>query len=123
MNLKKLENKIVNILADKLSTSVKLQSICNKLKHDISYYDWVGFYFKNGSKNELKLGPFAGEATEHTLIPFGKGICGQVAVSNENFVVQDVTAQDNYISRPLHNHLFLFSVLFSFFQFKFYDFF
>ena len=30
--------------------------------------------------------------------PFGKGICGQVAVSNENFVVQDVSEQDNYIS-------------------------
>ena len=27
-----------------------------------------------------------------------KGICGQVALSNENFVVQDVMEQDNYIS-------------------------
>lgn len=98
MNLKKLESKIVNILADNLSVSLKLQSICNQLKHDIPYYDWVGFYFKNGSKNELKLGPFAGEETEHTIIPFGKGICGQVAVSNNNFIVQDVAAQDNYIS-------------------------
>ncbi|HMC01143.1 MAG TPA: GAF domain-containing protein, partial [Flavobacteriaceae bacterium] len=33
-----------------------------------------------------------------TIIPFGKGICGQVAVSNKNFVVPDVTAQDNYIA-------------------------
>ncbi|WP_408024839.1 GAF domain-containing protein, partial [Tenacibaculum sediminilitoris] len=38
------------------------------------------------------------EPTEHTIIPFGKGICGQVAVSNEKFVVQDVNEQDNYIS-------------------------
>ena len=29
---------------------------------------------------------------------FGKGICGQVAISNQNFVVQDVNEQDNYIS-------------------------
>lgn len=35
---------------------------------------------------------------EHTIIPFGKGICGQVAISNENFIVQDVSEQDNYIS-------------------------
>ena len=45
-----------------------------------------------------KLAEFAGEPTEHIIIPFGKGICGQVAVSNENFVVQNVEAQDNYIS-------------------------
>ena len=32
------------------------------------------------------------------MIPFGKGICGQVAVSNQNFVVADVSAQDNYIA-------------------------
>ena len=39
-----------------------------------------------------------GEETEHTIIPFGKGICGQVALSNENFIVQDVSEQENYIS-------------------------
>ena len=33
-----------------------------------------------------------------TIIPFGKGICGQVALSNQNFVVPDVKAQDNYIA-------------------------
>jgi GAF domain-containing protein len=61
----------------------------------------VGFYFKNGDKKELKLGPYAGSATDHTIIPFGKGICGQVAVSNKNFVVPDVKAQDNYIACSL----------------------
>ena len=44
------------------------------------------------------MAQYTGEPTEHTIIPFGKGICGQVAVSNENFVVQDVSSQDNYIS-------------------------
>jgi L-methionine (R)-S-oxide reductase len=58
----------------------------------------VGFYFKNGDKNELKLAQYTGEETEHTIIPFGKGICGQVALSNKNFVVQDVSEQENYIS-------------------------
>jgi L-methionine (R)-S-oxide reductase len=46
----------------------------------------------------LKLAQYTGEETEHTIIPFGKGICGQVAVSNKNFVVQDVSEQENYIS-------------------------
>ena len=39
-----------------------------------------------------------GKPTDHTVIPFGKGICGQVAVSNQNFMVPDVNAQDNYIA-------------------------
>ncbi|WP_339893202.1 GAF domain-containing protein [uncultured Algibacter sp.] len=76
----------------------RLLSICKLLETHIEYYNWVGFYFKNGDKEELLLGPYVGEPTDHTVIPFGKGICGQVAVSNENFVVPDVSAQDNYIA-------------------------
>lgn len=76
----------------------RLQELCELLKTEIPYYNWVGFYFKNGDKEELILGPYAGEPTDHTIIPFGKGICGQVAVSNQNFVVPDVKAQDNYIA-------------------------
>jgi GAF domain-containing protein len=56
------------------------------------------FYFANQESKTLHLGPYVGAETDHTVIPFGKGICGQVAVSNENFVVPDVAAQDNYIA-------------------------
>lgn len=98
MDYKLLEAKIINIVSDNNRPKEKLQTICNELKQAVSHYNWVGFYFKNGSKSELKLGPFSGEPTEHTVIPFGKGICGQVAVSNKNFIVQDVTTQNNYIS-------------------------
>ena len=98
MQLEELKNKISTITENSLSTEEKLQSICDYLENEISYYDWVGFYFKNGDKNELKLAQFTGEPTDHIIIPFGKGICGQVAVSNKNFVVQDVTEQENYIS-------------------------
>jgi len=76
----------------------KLQKLCEVLKKEVPHYDWVGFYFKNGDKRELKLGPYAGAPTDHTIIPFGKGICGQVAESNQNFIVPDVQAQDNYIA-------------------------
>jgi GAF domain-containing protein len=75
--------------------------ICELLKSNVPHYDWVGFYFRNGQKKELILGPYAGTPTEHTTIPFGKGICGQVAVNNQNFVVPDVQAQDNYIACSL----------------------
>lgn len=98
MNINFLKATVEEIITSQESTSEKQQAICDFLENQIPYYDWVGFYFKNGNKEELKLAEFTGEPTEHTIIPFGKGICGQVAVSNENFVVQDVSEQDNYIS-------------------------
>ncbi|WP_312824568.1 GAF domain-containing protein [Epilithonimonas sp.] len=79
-------------------TNAKLLKICQVLDKEISYYNWTGFYFKNGDKDELVLGPYVGAVTDHVIIPFGKGICGQVAVSGETFVVPDVWAQDNYLS-------------------------
>ncbi|QTD36813.1 GAF domain-containing protein [Polaribacter batillariae] len=98
MDIYKIQQEIDTIISSEKSLESKLQEICDTLEKQISYYDWVGFYFKNGNKEELKLAQYTGEETEHTIIPFGKGICGQVAVSNKNFVVQDVSEQDNYIS-------------------------
>lgn len=97
--LEELKPEVLTILDNKsLSIDQKLTKTCELLQNNIDYYNWVGFYFKNGDKPELKLRAYAGEETDHTIIPFGKGICGQVAVSNENFVVPDVKAQDNYIA-------------------------
>ncbi|WP_299395979.1 GAF domain-containing protein [uncultured Gelidibacter sp.] len=99
MNLEQLKPQITSIIANKNNTvDERLLSICEVLESNVPYYNWVGFYFRNGDKEELKLGPYVGAPTDHTIIPFGKGICGQVAVSNQNFVVPDVSAQDNYIA-------------------------
>jgi L-methionine (R)-S-oxide reductase len=99
MNFETLKPQVEAIITNSsLSKDEKLLDICKLLETNIEYYNWVGFYFKNGDKNELKLGPYVGAPTDHTIIPFGKGICGQVAVSNKNFVVPDVSAQDNYIA-------------------------
>lgn len=99
MTLDQLKPQIITLVSDTNKTvDERLLSICEILESNISYYNWVGFYFRNGDKEELKLGPYIGAPTDHTIIPFGKGICGQVAVSNQNFVVPDVSAQDNYIA-------------------------
>jgi GAF domain-containing protein len=76
----------------------KISKVCLYLEQNVSHYDWVGFYFANHADKTLHLGPYAGEPTDHKVIPFGKGICGQVAESNETFLVEDVKAQDNYIA-------------------------
>ena len=97
--LQELKPKVSRIIRNtEVDTTARLEELCTFLRESVPYYDWVGFYFRNGDKEELKLGPFAGTPTDHTIIPFGKGICGQVAVSNQNFVVPDVSAQDNYIA-------------------------
>ena len=99
MTFEILKSQIESILSNsQLTVDDKLLHVCELLKKEVEYYNWVGFYFKNGDKNELKLGPYVGAPTDHTIIPFGKGICGQVALSNQNFVVPDVSAQDNYIA-------------------------
>lgn len=77
----------------------KLQDICQLLADDIDVFDWVGFYLVDpDADRELVLGPYVGEATDHTRIPFGTGICGQAAETNETFVVQDVNEEDNYLA-------------------------
>ena len=94
-----LKPQVQNILtAENQTRDEKLLHLCALLETNISYYTWVGFYFANQETQTLHLGPYVGAPTEHAVIPFGKGICGQVAVSNENFVVPDVAAQDNYIA-------------------------
>lgn len=99
MTFETLKPQVETIVSNSTSSiDDKLLQICQLLETNVNHYNWVGFYFKNGDKNELKLGPYVGEPTDHTIIPFGKGICGQVAVSNQNFVVPDVKAQDNYIA-------------------------
>jgi GAF domain-containing protein len=77
----------------------KLYSVCQLLKENIDYYDWVGFYIVDPEKDrELILGPFVGAPTDHKRIHFGEGICGQAAEKEISFVVQDVNLETNYLS-------------------------
>lgn len=75
-------------------TSILLQ---NKVYH----YDWVGFYILDNQGEILNLGPYCGKPTEHTAIPVGQGVCGQVAESLKSKVVQDVSKEGNYIACSL----------------------
>jgi L-methionine (R)-S-oxide reductase len=99
MTFENLKPKVTEITSNStISREEKLLKVCELLSNSIDYYNWVGFYFANQETKTLHLGPYVGAETDHTVIPFGKGICGQVAVSNENFLVPDVAAQDNYIA-------------------------
>ena len=76
-----------------------LERICGLLKNEVPHYNWVGFYLVDpDAKRELVLGPYVGAPTDHTRIPFGKGICGQAAATETTFIVQDITLETNYLS-------------------------
>ncbi|BAO55362.1 GAF domain-containing protein [Nonlabens marinus] len=103
MNREQLKPEISKIITTgSLKTREKMQHICNLIQENLPTYNWVGFYMAHETEPTLHLWSQAGEPTDHTVIPFGKGICGQVAVSNKNFVVDDVKAQDNYIACSIH---------------------
>jgi GAF domain-containing protein len=103
MNYESLKPKIKELsLHPAFNPQNKMQAICDLLQQNIDKYDWVGFYMAHATEPTLHLKAQAGEPTDHVVIPFGKGICGQVAVSNQNFVVDDVHAQDNYIACSIH---------------------
>ena len=87
-----IEKKIEN-----LNLKDSLNFICEFLQKNIKGYDWVGYYFHN-DKNQLVLKTYFGFKTDHTIIPFGKGICGQTAESNMHIIVDDVNDEENYIS-------------------------
>lgn len=76
----------------------RLQALCDHLNRNEKKYTWVGFYIMNHETRHLHLGPFTGKETDHTVIPFGKGICGQVAESGHTYTAEDVSAEGNYIA-------------------------
>ena len=78
-----------------------LYATCLLLKNEVFHYDWVGFYLLDREEGLLRLGPYCGKPTEHTTIPVGKGVCGQVAETLKLKIVQDVSKEGNYIACSL----------------------
>ena len=74
-----------------------LQNVVDYLYKYFDKYSWVGIYLVEGKY--LVLGPWNGEqATEHTKIPVGKGVCGSAAQSGKTEVVADVSKDDRYLA-------------------------
>ena len=79
MTFQELQPKVIAITSSATSTrDEKLLTICQLLNESIEYYNWVGFYFANHDTKTLHLGPYVGAETDHTVIPFGKGIDSHV---------------------------------------------
>ena len=84
-------------IAEEPDPTAAAQRAVEMLHDRFGNYDWVGIYWVDG--NDLVLGPWLGpQATEHTRIPIGTGICGAAAASGETEIVGDVEADSRYLS-------------------------
>lgn len=93
-----LFGEIKSVVDSDMDTDDVLRFVCQILRDGVECFDWVGVYKYDEQQRKLYLGAYSGEETEHTVIPYGVGICGQVAVSGEKFIVPDVSAETNYLS-------------------------
>lgn len=66
------------------------------IRETLPQASWAGIYWLEGQ--ELVLGPYEGPETEHTRIPVGTGVCGSAVAKDEDVVVDDVRALDNYLA-------------------------
>ena len=76
----------------------KMATITCLLKQSFPYYYWCGFYIVDSNKTkELVIGPYQG-TLGCLRIPFGKGVCGDVANSGKTKIVVDVHKIENHIA-------------------------
>jgi len=92
-------NVIRSAIAEAPGTEAAAQRAVELLHGRFAHYDWVGLYWLDPNGTELVLGPWIGpEATEHTRIPVGVGICGAAAASGQTVIVDDVDADPRYLA-------------------------
>ena len=89
------EDKIKKIISN--TKEDVLQKIVDFLYENFEKYSWVGIYIVEDGT--LVLGPWRGkQATEHTRIPVGKGICGSAAATGKTDIVPDVNRDNRYLA-------------------------
>jgi len=92
-----LAGKKIRDIVSKGDGSRILAEVVDFLYENFDKYSWVGIYIVEG--NDLLLGPWKGEqATEHTRIPIGKGICGSAAETGKIEIIADVSQDERYLS-------------------------
>jgi phosphoserine phosphatase RsbU/P len=89
-------------IADTLNTTLDLQTLLNRtseLVRSIIPYKIFSILLINDRTNELRMRFQIGHTaeTQRMRIPLGKGVVGQVALTREPMLVNDVTAVEGYI--------------------------
>lgn len=79
------------------ATETALYEVVVDALHELPTYDWTGIYILS-TPQTLTLGPYLGAPTDHVSIPVGRGICGQSAAEDATVLVEDVSAEGNYLA-------------------------
>ncbi|MGH2416995.1 MAG: GAF domain-containing protein [Candidatus Limnocylindria bacterium] len=86
-------------IAEAAGPEAAAQRVVDLLHDRFPHYDWVGVYWVSSDGDDLVLGPWTGpEATQHTRIPIGTGVCGAAAASGQTEIVPDVNADPRYLA-------------------------
>ena len=86
------------LIADEPNFIANLSNASALLNVFLTEVNWVGFYLTDESKQDiLVLGPFQG-LPACVRIPFGRGVCGTAASSQETQLVADVHAFPGHIA-------------------------
>ena len=94
MDYETAENEIIVIVS---KSSNVLGKVVDYLYENFNHYSWIGIYIVED--NDLVLGPWKGEqATEHTKISIGTGVCGSAAQSGKTEIVPDVSKDERYLT-------------------------
>jgi len=92
-------NAVRAALAEAPEPEAAAQRVVEQLRDRFNHYDWVGVYWVDADGRDLVLGPWTGpEATEHTRIPIGTGICGAAAATGMTEIVADVDVDPRYLA-------------------------
>jgi len=90
-------------IADALNTTLDLQTLLNRtseLVRTIIHYRIFAIFLLNDRTRELRMRFQIGHTpeVERTRIPLGKGITGQVALTRQPILLNDVSTSEHYIS-------------------------
>jgi sigma-B regulation protein RsbU (phosphoserine phosphatase) len=90
-------------MADALNTTLDLQTLLNRtseLVRSVIHYRIFAIFLLNDRTRELRMRFQIGHTpeVERTRIPVGKGIIGQVALTRQPILINDVQTDERYIS-------------------------
>lgn len=79
-----------NLLIDKTLPNISnISNLITLLYHEMKNINWLGFYICDEKNQECTLGPFQGKVA-CTRIPYGKGVVGTCAKTQETQRIEDV---------------------------------
>ncbi|CAN5558862.1 hypothetical protein BH11ARM1_BH11ARM1_18060 [soil metagenome] len=87
---------IIANLQDAHETGGPLRAKAMRMLNELPHFDWSGIYRLEG--DNLILDEYTGAATDHTIIPVGRGVCGTAVAENANQKIDDVRDLENYLS-------------------------